>query len=59
MPSPYGQLDQEIKQLIRQGCSPNEVSQQLLQQYPQLVRQASQFLKHIQAVEREMRQSGH
>jgi len=55
MTSPYGQLDQEIKQLIRQGCSPNEVSQQLLQQYPQLVRQAAQVLKHIQAVARKTR----
>ena len=58
MTSPYGQLDLEIKRLIRQGASPQQVSQHLLQQYPQLVRQASQFLKHIQAVEREMRQSG-
>jgi len=55
MPSPYGQLDPEIKQLIRQGCSPNEVLQQLLQQYPQLVRQAAQVLKHIQAVARKTR----
>lgn len=49
--SPYGQYDAEIKRLIRQGCSPNQALQQLIAQYPELVREAARVLKHIQAVE--------
>lgn len=52
MSSPYDQLDAGIKHLIRQGCSPNAVSQQSLNQYPQLVNQAAQVLKQTQAIER-------
>lgn len=59
MSSPCDQLDACIKHLIRQRCSPNEVSQQLLNQYPQLVKQAAQILKHIQAIEREFREQQH
>jgi hypothetical protein len=55
MASSYGQLDPEIKSLIRQGCSPSQVAQQLLQQYPQLVSEAAKVLKHVQAIERGMR----
>jgi hypothetical protein len=53
--SPYGQYDAEIKRLIRQGCSPNEALQRLTAQYPELVRQAAKVLKHIQAIERNLR----
>ncbi|MGP1375459.1 MAG: hypothetical protein ACTS3T_21720 [Almyronema sp.] len=53
--SPYTQFDEEIKQLICQGCSQNQVLQQLTVRYPQLVKQAAEILKRIQAIEREMR----
>lgn len=55
--SPYDQFDEEIKHLIRQGCTQNEVLQQLTVYYPQLMNQAMQVLLHIQAVERNLRQS--
>jgi cytochrome c-type biogenesis protein CcmH/NrfF len=58
MKSPYDQLNQEIKSLIRQGCSAKEATQQLTNRYPSLVREAAKVLKHVQAVEREMRKSG-
>lgn len=58
MCSPYDQYNAEITRLIRKGCSNQVVSQQLLDKYPQLVTQAAQVLKHIQAIERELRQSG-
>lgn len=59
MNSPYDQYNAEIERLIRQGCSNQQVSQQLLAQYPQLVHQAAQLLRHVQAVERELRKSGY
>lgn len=49
---PYDQLDQEIRNLISEGCSQNEVFQQLLSRYPQIVSQAAEVLKRIQAIER-------
>ena len=55
MTSPYDQLDTQIKQLLRQGCTQNQVLQQLITNYPQLVHQAAQVLKRIQAVERKFR----
>jgi cytochrome c-type biogenesis protein CcmH/NrfF len=58
MTPPYDQLDAQIKQLFRQGCSQNQVLQQLTANYPQLVNQAAQVLKRIQAIERELRQAG-
>ena len=54
----YDQFDEEVKRLIRQGASMEEVSKRLLREYPQLVSQAAQVLKHIQAVERDLRKSG-
>jgi len=53
--SPYDQLDTKIKQLLRQGCSQTQVLQQLTTNYPQLVHQAAQVLKRIQAIERNLR----
>lgn len=58
MYSPYDQYNAEIERLIRQGCSNQIVQQQLLSKYPQLMTQAAQVLKYIQAVEREIRSSG-
>jgi len=55
MSSPYDQFDLEIKHLMRQGCSKNEVFQQLTTKYPQLVNETAQILKRIQAVERKLR----
>lgn len=55
MNSPYGQYDAEIRRLIRQGCSQNQVLQALSQQYPGVYDQAAQVLKRIQAIERELR----
>jgi hypothetical protein len=58
MPSPYDQFDADIKNLIRQGCSISKVSQHLLNQYPPLIAQAAEVLKHIQAVERKLNSHG-
>lgn len=58
MKSPYDQLNQEIRSLIRQGCSAEKTTQQLTNKYPELVREAAKVLKHVQAIEREMRKSG-
>jgi hypothetical protein len=59
MEAPYDQFDSEIRNLIRQGCTTTEASQQLLTQYPQLVNQYDQLLKQVQAVERNLRRIGH
>lgn len=58
MSLPYDQFDDDIKRLIRQGCSPNEASKQLLRQYPQLIREAAQILQHVQAIERNLGKAG-
>lgn len=58
MSLPYDQFDDDIKHLIRQGCSPNEVSQKFLHQYPQFISDSARLLKHIQNVERNVRQAG-
>ena len=58
MSLPYDQFDDDIKHLIRQGCSPNEASKQLLRQYPQLIREAAQILQHVQAIERNLGKAG-
>lgn len=57
MNSPYYQLDEDIKNLIRQGCSTNEVFQTISSQHPAAAAKAQQLLMHIQQVERDLRDS--
>lgn len=58
MSSPHNQLDEDIKNLIREGCSTSEVSDQLQEQYPELAREGSELLKRIQAIVRKLRNTG-
>jgi hypothetical protein len=55
--SPYSQYDAEIERLIGGGCSPNQALDHLTAQYPELVKQAAEVLKHIQAIDRSMQYS--
>lgn len=50
--SPYDQFDAELRHLIREGCTPNEALQALIDEYPESMDQAIEAFKRIQAVER-------
>ncbi|MGG6270822.1 hypothetical protein ACQ4M3_40575 [Leptolyngbya sp. AN03gr2] len=55
MDSPHYQLDEDIKDLIRQGCSTNQVLQEISSQYSASATEAAQLLRRIQRIERDIR----
>lgn len=57
MSSLYDRIDIEIKHLIEQGASTDEVAKIMLEQYSEILSESMQVLKRIQRIERDLRRS--